>query len=61
MAEEDLKLFLRKVEHLTKMVDSLESIPGRRDLLVQCNTHEEVINLAKSWGYDIGRRWGDPK
>ena len=63
MSEKDLRLFLYKVEQLREMVDSLDLIPERRKTLCNCNTHEEVVLLAKSWGYEIGRRWGedDPK
>ena len=59
MPEKDLQLFLYKVNQLNQLVNSLEKIPGRRDLLAACETHDEVIILAKSWGYSIGRRWGE--
>ena len=60
MAEKDLQLFFKKVDELTKMVDSLDKFPARRELLVKCKDHDQVVKLAKSWGYEIGRRWGDP-
>ena len=59
MAEKDLQRFLHKVEQLNMMVDSLKSIPGRRELLVACKDHDQVVELAGSWGYEIGRRWGE--
>ena len=59
MAEEDLKRFLNKVEQLQEMVRSLDHFPGRRELLVQCTDHNQVVDIARSWGYEIGRRWGD--
>ncbi len=59
MAEEELKLFIQKVEQLCSMVNSLDEYPERRILLASCKKHQEVVDLAKSWGYEIGRRWGD--
>ena len=59
MAKEDLKRFLFKVQQLQELVNSLNEIPGRRELLEQCKDHDEVVNLAKTWGFEIGRRWGE--
>ena len=59
MSEKDLRLFLKKVEQLKLLVESLEAIPGRRESLAACIDHDEVIKLTKSWGYEIGRRWGE--
>jgi len=59
MAEKDLKRFIEKVENLQKMVDSLRKVPGRRELLTACEDHNQVVRLARSWGYEIGRRWGE--
>jgi len=59
MAEKDFQLFLEKVAQLQQMVDSLDRVKGRKELLVACETHEDVVELAKEWGYRIGRRWGD--
>ena len=59
MAEKDLKRFLEKVNNLNEMVRSLEQVPGRRELLAACEKHDQVIKLAKSWGYNIGRQWGE--
>ncbi len=59
MAEQDLEKFIEKVETLVKMVESLESLPERREALTACNNHDEVVELARTWGYEIGRRWGD--
>ncbi len=61
MAEHDLKCFLHKVEQLQNLVDSLDKVPGRRKLLSDCQNHNQVVELAKSWGYEIGRRWGEPE
>ncbi len=59
MAEVDLDKFIRKVESLNRLVSSLDEVPGRRDKLAACESHDQVVELAKSWGFDIGRRWGD--
>ena len=58
MSEAELKLFKKKVNSLTKLVDSLKTHPEREQLLANCVDHDEVVKLAKEWGYDIGRRWG---
>lgn len=59
MAEADLHKFIEKVKQLSALVDSLDRIPGRRDQLAACQNHTQVVLLARSWGYEIGRRWGD--
>ena len=59
MSSLDLERFLFKVEQLNQLVRSLEVEPGRRSLLEACINHDEVVTLAKSWGYEIGRRWGE--
>ncbi len=61
MAEEDLKNFILKIKDLNKLVKSLEEIPGRREELSSCRTHDEVVELAQTWGFKIGRRWGEEK
>ena len=59
MAEKDLKGFLHKISQLQELAASLEVVPGRRELLVACKDHDQVVSLAKSWGYELGRRWGE--
>ncbi len=59
MSEQELKRFIEKVEQLKKMLASLEKNPERRAQLASCNHHDQVVKLAKSWGYEIGRRWGE--
>ena len=59
MAEQDLHKFLQKVENLNNLVGSIAEIPERRELLASCETHDQVVDLARSWGYEIGRRWGE--
>ncbi len=59
MSEDDLKKFIKKVEDLNALVDSLETLPGRRSKLASCYSHDQVVELAKSWGFEIGSRWGE--
>ena len=59
MAEEDLMRFLAKIENLNELVNSFKDFPNRRDQLASCRTHKEVVDMARSWGYEIGRQWGD--
>ncbi len=59
MSEEDLKKFEQKVKDLNELVNSLDVFPERRARLASCENHDEVVNLAKSWGFNIGNRWGE--
>ena len=59
MSNKELESFIKKVKQLGEMVDSLDNVEGRRALLASCKSHNEVVDLAKSWGYEIGRRWGE--
>ena len=60
MAEEDLQRFLLKVQQLNELVSSIDADPERRRQLAACSDHNAVVQLALSWGYCIGRRWGEP-
>lgn len=59
VAEADLQRFLHKVQQLNGLVASLEQDPARRDAFAACSDHNQVVQLAKLWGYEIGRRWGE--
>ena len=59
MPEEDLIRFLEKVAQLQELVASLDGDPDRREQLARCASHNDVVLLAKAWGYEIGRRWGE--
>ena len=59
MSYKDLERFTCKVKALVSLLDSLDEIPARRSELASCENHEQVVNLAKSWGYEIGNRWGE--
>ena len=60
MSKEDLKVFMFKVKQLNALIDSLKTVPGRKAQLEACDNHEQVVSLAKCWGFEIGRRWGEP-
>ena len=60
MSKEDLKAFILKVKQLNALIDSFQTVPGRKAQLEACENHEQVVSLAKSWGFEIGRRWGEP-
>jgi cupin 2 domain-containing protein len=59
LAEKDLQRFLQKVNHLNGLVQSLHEHPERRQQLAACDDHNSVVELARSWGFEIARRWGD--
>ena len=59
MSYEDLEKFTSKVKNLVSLLDSLDEIPERRAELASCEHHDQVVRLAKSWGYEIGTRWGE--
>lgn len=59
MAEADLRRFLHKVNQLNALVASLDQDPSRREALAACADHNQVVQLARLWGYEIGRRWGE--
>ena len=61
MTSKDLQGFLEKVKDLNSLVESLEKVKGRKEKLSSCKTHNEVVHLARSWGYEIGRQWGEYK
>ena len=60
MAEQDLSRFLHKVNQLQQLVQSLEDDEQRRQSLAACTNHNQVVALARSWGFEIARRWGEP-
>ena len=59
MAEQDLIRFLDKVSQLQQLVQSVEQDASRRDQLSACEDHNQVVSLARDWGFEIGRRWGE--
>ena len=59
MSSKELLNFKKKISHLNALLESLETIPGREAELEACENHEEVVSLARSWGFEIGKRWGE--
>jgi cupin 2 domain-containing protein len=59
MADADLERFLEKVCQLNAFVALSERQPALRDALRHCSHHDEVVALARSHGFEIGRRWGE--
>lgn len=59
VAEAQLQQFLEKVRQLNSFIDLSEIDPGLRQELTDCSTHQAVVALARSRGFEIGRRWGE--
>jgi cupin 2 domain-containing protein len=60
MAASDLERFLEKIRQLNAFVALSERDPSLRQALIDCGHHNEVVALAQSRGFEIGRRWGEP-
>ena len=59
MAKKDYEIFLYKIDQLNRLVDLINDSPDKYQLFIKCETHQEVVELAKQWGYEIGNRWGE--
>ncbi len=59
MAEQDLIRFLSKISQLQSLADRVQQDSVSREQLAACADHNQVVQLAQSWGFDIGRRWGE--
>lgn len=59
MAEAQLQQFLEKVRQLNAFVALSEADSILRQALRDCNDHHGVVALARSRGFEIGRRWGE--
>ncbi len=59
MSKKDYERFLFKVNQLNQLVKLINESPEKYQLITNCKTHEDVVELAKKWGYEIGRRWGE--
>ena len=59
MAEAQLQQFLAKVSALNAFVALSEADPALRAELTACSNHHDVVNLARRFGFEIGRRWGE--
>ncbi|WP_269610402.1 Nif11 family protein [Prochlorococcus marinus] len=59
MAKKDYENFLNKIDQLNQLVELINNSPEKYQLIISCKTHEDVVELAKQWGYEIGKRWGE--
>ena len=59
MTKKDYEGFLYKIDQLNKLVELLNNSPVKYNLFINCKTHQEVVDLANKWGYEIGKRWGE--
>ena len=59
MSKKDYENFKLKIDQLNKIVELVDKSPEKYKLFISCKTHDDVVELAKKWGYDIGKRWGD--
>ena len=59
MTKKDLEKFIDKIEQLNKLLLLIEQSNEKKKELCKCSSHEEVIKLTKSWGFEIDKRWGE--
>ena len=59
MSVKDFERFLYKIEQLNKFAELINDSSEKYELVINCNTHEEVVALAREWGFEIGKRWGE--
>ena len=59
MAKEDYERFLYKIDQLNQFVELIKNSPEKYNLIINCKTLDDVVSLAKQWGYEIGKRWGE--
>ena len=59
MSISDLEKFLIKIDQLNLIVELIEKDMSKKEALINCSTHEEVIKLTNSWGFQISTRWGE--
>jgi len=59
MTKRDYQKFLYKINELNKLIKLIDESPEKYQLFIKCHTHQEVVELAKKWGYEIGNRWGE--
>ena len=59
MAEQDLIRFLNKISQLQSLAERVQQDSSCREQLASCADHNQVVALAQSWGFEIGRRWGE--
>ena len=59
MSKKDFYRFLIKIDQLNKLIEYINKYPEKYELFVNCQNHSEVVEIAKKWGFEIGKRWGE--
>ena len=59
MSKKDYERFLYKIDQLNQLVELINNSSEKYELFINCKTHDDVVELAKQWGYEIGKRWGE--
>ena len=59
MSKRDYERFLSKINQLNKLIELINNSPEKYKLFTSCKTHSDVVELAKKWGFEIGKRWGE--
>ena len=59
MTKSDYESFLYKIDQLNKLIIFVNESTENYNLIINCNTHQEVVELADRWGFKIGKRWGE--
>ena len=59
MSKKNYEMFLYKIDQLNQLTQLINDSPEKYKLFIRCKTHNEVVDLAKLWGYEIGKRWGE--
>ena len=59
MSKNDYARFLYKIDQLNQLVELINNSPEKYKLIINCKSHDDVVALAKHWGYEIGKRWGE--
>ncbi len=59
MTKKDYDRFLYKIDQLNKLVESINNSSEKYEMIIKCTNHNEVVELASKWGYEIGKRWGE--
>ncbi len=59
MTIENYEKFLYKIDQLNKLVEYINNSPEKYKLFINCKSHEEIVELSKVWGFQIGKRWGE--
>jgi len=59
MSKKDYERFLFKIDQLNKLVELINKSPEKYKLFISSKTHNDVVELASQWGFEIGKRWGE--